>query len=73
MRGRIKKAGGSPPRETPKEEKLGKRVSYHTKRYTDWAGESRTKLRTSKLRMVTQERGEKKQGRDFSLGLKITR
>ena len=37
------------------------------------AGESRTKLRTSKLCMVTQERGEKKQGRDFSLELKITR
>ena len=40
MRGRIKKTGGSPPRETPKEEKLGKRVSYHTKRYTDWAKEA---------------------------------
>ena len=37
------------------------------------AGESRTKLRTSKLSMVTQERGEKKQGREFSLGWKITR
>ena len=37
------------------------------------AGESRTKLHTSKLCMVTQERGEEKQSRDFSLGWKITR
>ena len=37
------------------------------------AGESRTKLGTCELCMVAQESGEKKQGRDFSLGWKITR
>ena len=39
MRGRIKNAGGSLPKEASKEGKA-KRVSYHTKRYTDWAKEA---------------------------------
>ena len=39
MRGRIKKDGEVLPEEVPEEGK-GKRVSYHTKRYTDWAKEA---------------------------------
>ena len=39
MRGRIKKASGVSPREGSKEG-MAKRVSYHTKRYTDWAKET---------------------------------
>ena len=39
MRGRIKNVGGAPLKEVSTEGKA-KRVSYHTKRYTDWAKEA---------------------------------
>ena len=40
MRGRIKKTGEALTKETSTEGKV-KRVSYHTKRYTDWAKEAK--------------------------------